>query len=277
MTAKPFIKYTTLPESEYTHRTLGVNNGTQIETEQIRLVPFLMERDTPLMWEVSKPELFTWMPSGELHTYEAFHKTWAGFSTLSDWYSWVIYVSAPAEGGEKKWVLCGHVCLLDISLIHRRSEVGCIWLHPSVQGTFVMLETNYALLRFAFEKLQAGRVQWKTHFRNIASQKAAVKLGFTLEGLFRKHMAHTDGKWRHSYFYSMTDDEWFGREEETEDARRGLDVIAAAAELLNGPEVASQGRQKQLEELIAEKKKTGKQLPSSIEGKPLVGEMAKEE
>ncbi|KAG0316378.1 hypothetical protein BGZ99_006928 [Dissophora globulifera] len=271
MAAKQFIKYTVLSESECSQQTLGVNSGTQIETEQIKLVPFLLERDAPLLWEVAKnnTQLFRWMTFGPLETYEAFYKANARFCTLSDWSNWVCYVSAPTVDGKKNWVICGHVALLDISLPHRHVEIGCIWLHPSVQGTFVVAETTYALLRFSYEKLQAGRVIWKTHHCNIASQKAAVKLGFQSEGVHRKAMIHSDGQWRNTYWYGMTDDEWFGREL-TEDARRGLDVVAAAAALLDQGEVESKQQQKQLEELIANRKKAGKQLPSSIEGKALV-------
>ncbi|KAG0313306.1 hypothetical protein BGZ99_008970 [Dissophora globulifera] len=271
MAAKPFIKYKVLSEPEYSQQTLGANSGTQIETEQIKLVPFLLERDAPLLWEIAKnsTHLFRLMTFGPLETYEAFYKAKAKFCTLTDWSNWVCYVSAPTVDGNKNWVICGHVALVDISLLHRHFEVGGVWLHPSVHGTFVVVETTYALLRFSYEKLQAGRVVWKTHHRNMASQKAAVKLGFQFEGIHRKHMVDSDGLWRNTYWYGMTDDEWFGREQETEDARRGLDVVAAAAALLDQGEVESKQQQKQLEELIANRKKSGKPLPSSIDGKPL--------
>ncbi|KAI8345472.1 acyl-CoA N-acyltransferase [Mortierella sp. GBAus27b] len=228
--------------------------------------PLQLERDTPLLWEVYRnhPEVFQYMPSGPLSKYEDFFEKHAAESNNV---SWACYVSAhPDAASEKKWVLCGSVSLLDISLLHRRFEIGSVWFHPEVHGTFVMLETIYALLRFSFERLQAGRVQWKTHHRNIASQKAAIKLGFSPEGVYRKHIIHADGTWRHSVYYSMTDDDWFGREETT-DARPGLDVATEGKEsAAMHATTDSQGLERKLEETIARRKREGKRLASSVMG-----------
>ncbi|KAG0263711.1 hypothetical protein BGZ95_003743 [Linnemannia exigua] len=272
------IKYTQLPRSEYSQTTLGQMNGFLIETDQIQLRPLLLERDAPLLWGVYKnyPELFKYMPGGAHYCYENFYKEQENFVTSGAFSNWAVYVSAPVvdkgekegeeEDEEKKWVLCGSICLLDIVLRYRRFEIGAIWFHPSVQGTFVMVETAYALLRFSFEKLRAGRVQWKTHHQNLASQKAATKLGFREEGIFRKHMIHADGTWRHTLFYAMTDDEWFGREEgETVDGRAGLLVEAEK----DGEEVEEgkkneKGLQKRLEGVVEGRKKEGKPLTEGI-------------
>ncbi|KAF9937396.1 hypothetical protein BGZ75_005784 [Mortierella antarctica] len=273
------IQYTLLTPSEYSQQTLGVNSGTRIETDQILLEPLLLERDAPKLWEVYKnhPQLFAYMPHGPCQSYEEFYNIQAKFCRLSDYSNWTCYVSGNSSSGEeateinsnnkhKKWVLCGSICLLDIHLPFRKCEVGSIWFHPSVHGTFVMLETTLALLRFAFERLHSGRVQWKTHFQNIASQKAAIKLGFSLEGVHRKHMIHADGTWRHTYMYAMTDDDWFGREE-TVDARPNLDLLAAHEEHAATP---SKGLRRDLEELVATKQKEGKPLPGSVvEGQAL--------
>ncbi|KAF9195848.1 hypothetical protein BGZ49_002969, partial [Haplosporangium sp. Z 27] len=227
-----------------------------------------LERDAPLLWEVYKdhPNLFDWMPQGPLRSYEEFYAVQAGYSAAPNFFNWICYVSAKStkdvSNDDKKWVLCGSICLLDISLAHRHFEVGCIWFHPSFHGTFVMLETTYALLRFSFERLQAGRVQWKTHHKNIPSQKAAIKLGFDFDGIHRKHIIHSDGMWRNTFFYSMTDDDWFEREVTT-DARPNLDVEEAVRALLLTS--GSRGRQSKLEELIVKRKNEGKQLPIAVE------------
>jgi RimJ/RimL family protein N-acetyltransferase len=217
------------------------------------------------------------MPSGPLHTYEQFYACQKKFCDSSDFSNWTVYllVDGQAEGqqqehftGKKTRVLCGSICLLDIQLGYRRCEVGSIWFHPAVHGTFVMLETTYALLRFAFERLRSGRVQWKTHHGNIASQKAAIKLGFDMEGVLRKHIICWDGTWRHSYYYSMTDDDWLGVPVTT-DGRPGLEV-GPSADRPEDAEVESKGRQLALEGKIAERRKSGKPIPASIlAGQPL--------
>ncbi|KAF9439295.1 hypothetical protein BGZ76_006024 [Entomortierella beljakovae] len=278
MTISKNISYVELSPSEYSQRTLGVNNGTVIETDQIKLVPLLLERDAPIMWETYKnhPELFNWMPHGILNTYKEFYDVQASFCSNPEYFNWVCYATAPSSisgdnKNEKKWVNVGSVALLDISLIHRRAEVGAVWFHPAVHGTFVVPETIYALVRFSFERLVSGRVQWKTHHKNIASQKAAIKLGFDFDGIFRNHIIHSDGNWRNTVYYSMTDDDWFGREEVTIDAKKGVDVqqeskVLQNRVLVNGP----LGRQLKLESLIDVKMKEGKPLPATlVNGEPL--------
>ncbi|KAF9140025.1 hypothetical protein BG015_001829 [Linnemannia schmuckeri] len=279
------IKYTQLPATEYSQRSLGQMNGFVIETDQIQMRPLHLERDAPLLWEVYKnhTELFKYFPKGSHANYQSFYGEQEKFCKSSEFFNWTVYVAAPttpATSGtevngkdkeERKWVLCGSICLLDIILPFRRFEVGAIWFHPSVQGTFVMVETTYALLRFSFEKLQAGRVQWKTHHENIASQKAAKKLGFREEGLFKKHMIHADGTWRHTYYYAMTDDEWFGRAEDTRDGRVALEVVPGdLSGEVEGREKGREGLQWRLERVVEGRKREGKALPEGIaRGEPL--------
>ncbi|KAF9138556.1 hypothetical protein BGX30_009038 [Mortierella sp. GBA39] len=270
------IKYTQLPATEYTQRTLGQMNGFVIETDQIQMRPVHLERDAPLLWEVYKNhiEIFRYFPGGSHPNYQSFYAEQEKFCKSTDFFNWTVYVAAPVkkeDKGERKWVLCGSISLLDIILPFRRFEVGSIWFNPSVQGTFVMVETTYALLRFTFEKLQAGRVQWKTHHENIASQKAALKLGFREEGLFKKHMIHADGTWRHTYFYAMTDDEWFGRDEETKDGRGGLEVVTGdESGEVEGRVEGREGLQWRLEGVVEGRKREGKALPEGIAwGEPL--------
>ncbi|KAF9573903.1 hypothetical protein EC968_007731 [Mortierella alpina] len=287
LTEAKTIQYTLLTPAEYSQQTLGVNSGTRIETDQILLEPLLLERDAPKLWETYKnhPQLFAFMPHGPCQSYEEFYNLQAKFCRMSDYSNWLCYVSGHSDSSsssaeeatetsnsnhkkKKTWVLCGSVCLLDIYLPFRKCEVGAIWFHPAVHGTFVMLETNLALLRFAFERLHSGRVQWKTHFQNIASQKAAVKLGFSLEGVHRKHMIHADGTWRHTHMYAMTDDDWFGREETVEARPPGQDGLAVVHKAYAA--TPSKGRRRDLEALVETKKREGKPLPSSVvEGQAL--------
>lgn len=63
-------------------------------------------------------------------------------------------------------------------------------------------------MKFAFEDLHFQRVEWKTNDFNEASKRAALRLGFTYEGLFRKHMV-VKGRRRDSWWGSCLDDEWF--------------------------------------------------------------------
>lgn len=87
-------------------------------------------------------------------------------------------------------------------------EIGWTWIAPSVQRTGVNTECKYLLLRHAFERLGAIRVQLKTHHLNTKSQRAIERLGAVREGLLRNHMIMPDGSYRHSVFYSIIESEW---------------------------------------------------------------------
>ena len=70
---------------------------------------------------------------------------------------------------------------------HRRLELGHIWYVPAAQRTAVNTETTYLMLRESFDRRRYRRVEWKCDALNARSRKAAVRLGFRFEGIFRQH------------------------------------------------------------------------------------------
>lgn len=105
-------------------------------------------------------------------------------------------------------VFVGSTRLFDISLTHRRGEIGHTWLTPSVWRTRLNTECKYLLLNHAFDTLSMIRVQLKTDSRNLRSQAAIERLGAVKEGVLRNHVILPDGYIRHSVMYSITDAEW---------------------------------------------------------------------
>jgi len=97
---------------------------------------------------------------------------------------------------------------MDIRPEHHGLEIGATWIGKAYQGTSVNPENKYMLLRQAFERLGAIRVQLKTDGRNLQSQAAIAKLGAKHEGVLRKHVLLPDGYERDTVMYSITDDEW---------------------------------------------------------------------
>ena len=73
----------------------------------------------------------------------------------------------------------------------------------------------YLLARYAFEELGYRRYEWKCNGLNAPSRRAAERLGFTFEGIFRQHMI-VKGKNRDTAWYSMLDSEWPERKEKLE-------------------------------------------------------------
>ena len=102
----------------------------------------------------------------------------------------------------------GVSCYLDIQPQNRAIEIGFTWIGKSWQGSAVNPESKLLLLRHAFEKLGALRVQLKTDLRNEQSQAAIRKLGAVREGVLRKQMTLPDGHQRDTVMFSITDAEW---------------------------------------------------------------------
>lgn len=50
-------------------------------------------------------------------------------------------------------------------------------------------------MKYVFEELGYERVEWKCNVQNAPSQRAAERLGYKFEGVFRRHMV-LKGVWR---------------------------------------------------------------------------------
>lgn len=86
-------------------------------------------------------------------------------------------------------------------------EIGHIYFSPSLQRTRAATEAIFLLLSEAFERLGYRRVEWKCNALNDASKRAAERLGFHHEGLFRQ-TAVVKGRNRDTAWYSIVDNEW---------------------------------------------------------------------
>ncbi|OAA36618.1 Acyl-CoA N-acyltransferase [Metarhizium rileyi] len=114
-------------------------------------------------------------------------------------------LSGPASRASSEPV--GMMCYLAIVPCHRRLEIGSVILGAALQRTRQATEAFYLLLRHAFEDLGYLRVEWKANSLNQASLRAAERLGFVFEGVFRKHVI-VKGRERDTAWFSITDVEW---------------------------------------------------------------------
>ncbi len=89
-------------------------------------------------------------------------------------------------------------------------EVGNILLSPVLQRTTAATEAMYLMARHVFEDLGYRRYEWKCNALNDPSRRAALRLGFTFEGIFRQHMV-VKGLNRDTAWFSMLDREWPAR------------------------------------------------------------------
>ena len=85
-------------------------------------------------------------------------------------------------------------------------EVGHICISPAMQRGVAWTEAMFLMMQWAFE---AGyrRYEWKCNALNMASRRAAQRLGFSFEGVFRQHMI-VKGRNRDTAWFSVIDAEW---------------------------------------------------------------------
>jgi RimJ/RimL family protein N-acetyltransferase len=88
------------------------------------------------------------------------------------------------------------------------AEIGHICLAPALQRTVAATEAIHLALTHLFA-LGYRRVEWKCDARNLPSRRAAERLGFSFEGVFRQHMI-VKGRNRDTAWFAMTDGDWTG-------------------------------------------------------------------
>jgi RimJ/RimL family protein N-acetyltransferase len=95
---------------------------------------------------------------------------------------------------------------LRIEPAHGSVEVGHLQYSPLLQRSAVATEAMYLMMKQAFE-LGYRRYEWKCDALNAASGRAAERLGFRFEGVFRQAVV-CKGRSRDTAWYSIVDHEW---------------------------------------------------------------------
>jgi RimJ/RimL family protein N-acetyltransferase len=88
-------------------------------------------------------------------------------------------------------------------------ETGHIWFTPALQRTRASTEAIFLMAEYAFDTLGNRRFEWKCNARNEPSRRAAIRFGFTFEGIFRQHMI-IKGRNRDTAWFAMIDRDWPG-------------------------------------------------------------------
>jgi RimJ/RimL family protein N-acetyltransferase len=106
----------------------------------------------------------------------------------------------------------GRMTFMRIDQTHGVLETGNILFGPRIARTCGATEAVYLQARHAFEDLGYRRFEWKCNNLNEPSKRAAERLGFTFEGVFRQHMV-VKGRNRDTAWYAMLDSEWPARKQ----------------------------------------------------------------
>ncbi|KAG0645162.1 Uncharacterized protein D0Z07_9163 [Hyphodiscus hymeniophilus] len=171
----------------------------------------------PLIGGPEAAHLYRYMSVGPFYDFEPFHEKNIKFLVNSGLcFPFAIFkdpesqsFSVPLKDGEVRGSPIGTIGLLNIVPSNRSIEIGVVMFSQLLQRTTAATETFYLLMKHCFEDLGYRRVEWKTNDLNEASKRAAVRLGFVPEGVFRKHMI-VKGRNRDSAWFSVVDDEWVG-------------------------------------------------------------------
>ncbi len=134
------------------------------------------------------------------------------FGTLADYRAWVAGTASGADPmfyairdvATGRW--SGVASWLRIAPGAGTIEVGHINLAPELQRTRAATEAMFLMMRWVFE---AGyrRYEWKCNALNLASRRAAERLGFSYEGVFRQ-AAVVKGRNRDTAWFACIDREW---------------------------------------------------------------------
>ncbi len=101
----------------------------------------------------------------------------------------------------------GRQALMRIDAAHGVIEIGSILWGPAISRSRIATEALHLFAATAFDALGYRRFEWKCNNLNEPSKRAAIRFGFTFEGIFRQHMV-AKGQNRDTAWFAMTDAEW---------------------------------------------------------------------
>jgi len=147
----------------------------------------------------SPPSTWTYMPAGPFTDL-------AGFAVMLDRLR-TTHAMVPLAILLPDGTPVGIATYLRIDHGHGTAEVGHISFGTSLQRTTAATEAMYLMAAHAFDVVGLRRYEWKCDSLNEPSRRAAGRLGFTFEGVFRQAVVYK-GRNRDTAWFSITDLEW---------------------------------------------------------------------
>lgn len=177
-----------------------------IDGRHARLLPLDAERDAPDLWRAYAADVegkgWTWLPYGPFDEYEAFHAWLETLQKSGDPLFMVVVDREPARDGA-----IGLASWMRADAAMGSIEIGHIHFSPFLQRSRAGTEALYRMMQRVFEDWGYRRLEWKCDSHNQPSRRAAERLGFTFEGIFRQHLV-VKGRNRDTAWYSIIDGEW---------------------------------------------------------------------
>lgn len=134
--------------------------------------------------------------------------------------------------------IAGRQTFMRIDTTNGVVEIGNILWNDPVARRPAATEALFLFARHAFDDLGYRRFEWKCNNENEPSKRAALRFGFSFEGVFRNHLI-VKGRNRDTAWFAMIDEDW-------------PTIRRAFEEWLDPANFDSEGRQKRrLEEIRA--------------------------
>ncbi|NBZ86932.1 GNAT family N-acetyltransferase [Stagnihabitans tardus] len=147
----------------------------------------------------SAEQVWDYLPYGPFSSASAYHRWAKETATGSDP---LFYVLRNRMTGA-----CGGVAsYLRITPGSGSIEVGHINLAPEIAGSRASSEAMYLMMDWAFRN-GYRRYEWKCDALNIPSRRAAQRLGFSYEGIFRQATVYK-GRNRDTAWFAVIDQDW---------------------------------------------------------------------
>jgi RimJ/RimL family protein N-acetyltransferase len=170
----------------------------------VRIEPFEANDHLAGLWQTFSADragrIWDYLPYGPFADADAFCDWGAAFYATPDP---MFHAIRDARSG----AVLGVASLMRITPAHGVIEVGHICYGPALQATPGASEAQFLLARRVFDELGYRCYEWKCNNANAASKRAAERLGFTFEGVFRQHLI-VKGRNRDTAWFSMLDTEW---------------------------------------------------------------------
>ena len=171
----------------------------------VTLEPLNAESHAAALWKAVQghDELWTWLPDCPYPTRAALRRALEEKQAAAN----AVFLAIVPAGTD---AAAGYASYMRMDPANGVVEVGNILLTPTLQRTTAATEAMYLMAGHVFDHLGYRRYEWKCNALNEPSRRAALRLGFTFEGIFRQHMV-VKGSNRDSAWYSMLDGEWPAR------------------------------------------------------------------
>ena len=183
----------------------------------VTLEPLDADRHSSALWNAvhGHDEVWTWLADGPYASESDLHAALAEKQASPNAVFLAILPTADAQLTASPFALgphpaAGYASYMRIKPAHGVVEVGNILLSPNLQRTTAATEAMYLMTRHVFEDLGYRRYEWKCNAENEPSRRAALRLGFSFEGIFLQHMVIKDRN-RDTAWFAMLDREWPAR------------------------------------------------------------------